>query len=116
MMTQLAKLQSVSQQPLSCEVRKSLLVTALHDHPILAGVDKLDQDQVNHGLKSMSFAEYFDLLLCAAQQVDQEECYSNGQQYQLEHVVNDCASTQKECEALSLSPSVPDMALSISDV
>ena len=43
MMTQLAKFKSVNQQHLSCEVRKSLLVTALHDHLILAGVDKLEK-------------------------------------------------------------------------
>jgi len=90
------------------------LVAAVHGHSILASIDKLDQDQVIHGLKSMSFAEYFDLLLCAAQQVDQEEYY-NSRQYQLEYVVNGCDPSQKECEALSLSASTPDIALSISD-
>ncbi len=115
MMTLLAKLQSVSQQHPSCKVRKSLLVTALHDHPILAGVDKFEQGQVIHDLKSMSFAEYFDLLLCAAQQVDQEED-DNGLQHQLKHVVHDCELIQEGYEGLSLLPSAPDMVLSISDV
>jgi len=63
----------VSQQHLSYEVKKSLLVAAVHGHPILADIDKLDQDQVIHGWKPMPFAKYFDLFLCAAQLVDQKE-------------------------------------------
>jgi len=86
MMIQLEKLQSVSQQQLSCEVKKSLLIAAIQGHPMLNSIDKLDQDQVIHHLKSMSYAEYFDLLLCAAQQVDQEED-DNGLQCQLKHEV-----------------------------
>jgi len=115
MMIQLEKLQSVSQQQLSCEVKKSLLIAAIQGHPMLNSIDKLDQDQVIHHLKSMSYAEYFDLLLCAAQQVDQEED-DNGLQCQLKHEVQDCECIQKECKRLSLSPSSPDMALSIFDV
>jgi len=78
MMTQLEKLQLVSQQHLSCEVKKSLLVATVHGHPIHAEVDKLIQDQVIHEFKPMSYDKYFDLLLCAVQQVDQDG-YDNGQ-------------------------------------
>jgi len=105
----------VSQQHLSYEVKKSLLVAAVHGHPILAEVDKLDQDQVIHGWKPLPFAKYFDLLLCAVQQVDQDG-YDNGQQSQLKHVVNGCDHIQDGGEALSFSPSAPDMILNISDV
>jgi len=58
LMTQLGRLQPVTQQHLSCEVKKSLLVAAVHSHPILAEVDKLDQDLIIHCQKPMSSAQF----------------------------------------------------------
>jgi len=49
----------------------------VHGHPILAGVDKLDQEQCIYGWKPMPFTEYVDLLLSTSQQVDQDE-YDNA--------------------------------------
>jgi len=62
-MTQLEMLQSVSQQQLSSEVKKSLLVAAVHGYPVFTKVCKFDQNQVIHGWKTMSLTKYFDLLI-----------------------------------------------------
>jgi len=60
----------------------------VHGCTILDEVDMLHKDQIIHGQKPISFAQYFGLMLCTAQQVEQDG-YDNGQQYQLKHVVND---------------------------
>jgi len=59
MIIHLEKLQSVNQQHLSCKVKKSLLTASVNGHSQLVFIDKLDQDQVVHGLKPVSFTEYF---------------------------------------------------------
>jgi len=88
---------------------------SLHGHPILASTDKLDQDHIIHGLKPMSFTKYYDLLLSAAHQVDQDG-YDNSQQCQCKHVMNGCDHIQDGSEALPLLPSTSIMILSNEDI
>jgi len=115
MITQLEMLQSVSQQHLPCAVKKSLLVAVVHGHPVFAEIGKFDQDKVIHDWKPLPFAMYFDCLLCAAQQADQD-AYDGAQQCQLKHVVHDCKPISDGCAVLSLSPSTPTKILPKEDV
>jgi len=60
-------------------MKKRLLCSAVNGHPHLASVDKMDQDQVACGMKSLDFQEYFDILMSAAAQVDHQNNLGSNQ-------------------------------------
>jgi len=81
-------------------MKKRLLHSAVNGHPHLASVDKMDQDQVAHGMKSLDFQEYFDILMSAAAQVDHQNNLGSNQR-QSKHVVNYLDLTPEEYSDLS---------------